>query len=152
MKTYLFKSLVLLAFVSQFISAHAFSFEEVASMLPESGPKISLDTDEFAELSRECDLDHSQAEDTKKKRHPCQNLLEAEKRFQALMNEANCESLNLYIPKEKEIRACQHQMRKSINESASQIQKYQEDIKNRDECIVKIQNNYCQKSAHLSRF
>ncbi len=161
MKTYILniKTLILLgAFLSQSL---CFGItDETKSQLPESGPRISLESDDnLADLGRACDLDKLQMEDatlnpSKAKKNgqnrPCQQLLEVDKKFQNQMKEAKCESLESYVPTEREIRWCEINLRKNVGAGVTRIQKYQEDIKNRDQCIVQLQSKFCEKSANLN--
>ena len=168
MKTYILNVKIPVAIFVGALLAHSLCFgamDETKPPLPESGPKITLDYDEnFADLGRACDLDNLQMEDisvsmnpsakVKAKKTlqslPCQKLLEADKKFQEEMKQAKCESLDSYVPTEREIRRCEINMRKSAGIGATRIQKYDEDIQNRDACIVKLQSNFCESSANLN--
>ena len=168
MKTNISNIKTQIAFFVGALLAHSLCYgitDENKSQLPESGPKISLESDEnFADLGRACDLDNLQMEDAsvsvnpsakiKARKNlqnlPCQKLLEADKKFQEQMKRAKCESLDSYVPTEREIRICEINMRKSAGIGATRIQKYDEDIQNRDACIVKLQSNFCQSTANLN--
>ena len=176
MKSSYLDSKILWAVALSFMFTHSFASAEE---IPEQGPKISLENEEnFEDLGRACDLENmqmeeisasirpsnvklqdqtkaqtkSQAQDQAKnaKGLPCQKLLEADNKFQVQMKQARCESLDTYVPTEKEIRSCQINLRKSAG--LGKVQRYEEDIKNRDQCIVKLQASYCQKTTTIHSF
>ncbi len=152
----------------QALMSVAIAGEFDSHQLPESGPKIVNEIEvDIDVLEHSCDLDHLQADEmlaptmklnsksltksiqARASKQPCQKLLEADQKFQALMKQANCEARELYIPTEKEIMSCQHSLRKSTNMGANQIQKLQEDISNRDKCIMNLQGSFCQRNVNL---
>ncbi len=176
MKSNYLNSNILVAMTLSFSFSHSLAHAEE---IPEQGPKISLETeDNFEDLGRACDLENMQMEEisasirpsnvktqdqtkaqTKTlaknqakdaKGLPCQKLLDADNKFQIQMKQARCESLDTYVPTEKEIRSCQINLRKSAG--LGKVQRYEEDIKNRDQCIVKLQANYCQKTTNINSF
>ncbi len=160
------KKLLLIMSAGLFFSHSYLHAEEV----PEQGPKITIEEDNFEDLGRACDLENMQMEEisasiipsnakTAKKSSqvkaqsktaaslPCQKLLEADRKFQNQMKQARCESLDTYVPTERQIRSCQITLRRSA--ALGKVQRYEEDIKNRDECIVKLQASLCQKTTNL---
>ncbi len=170
MKLYLTKSLNLVLFCLgvQLSFSIAFGSEEFKNRIPEAGPIIEMKAAEnIAELGRSCDLDHLQNEEisaagntstakgwkylkSNESGNACQKLLAADRKFQVELNQTKCEALERYIPTEREIKGCQHKLRKNIGIGVTQIQKFQEDIGNRDECIVKIQSKFCERSANIN--
>ncbi len=160
----------LIGFIAmQALMSVAIAGEFDSNQLPESGPKIVNEIEvDIDVLEHSCDLDHLQADEMlaptvklnskrltksiqeRASKQPCQKLLEADQKFQALMKQANCEARELYVPTEKEIRSCQHSLRKPTNMGTNQIQKLEEDISNRDKCIMSLQGSFCQKNANGS--